>query len=199
LGALFGYAQEDEGALRELALMLATACRPGVALAFDPESQWHDKTLDLQPEDRDETDKRNAVVPVIAPLCPILEDWKANPHPRVKSRKRWWGTAKNALNMPGVEAYDIRHTVTTFMDNEGVPGAQFSGIAGHMPASRNVARTTAEHYLHYDPENAPQAERALSKLFRLVQTEAKKWTADHLRTIGPKGNVIVVARKEQKC
>jgi integrase len=184
LGAITGYAKQDEeeGPYRELALMVATACRPGVAQAFDPRSQWQGDVLDLQPEDIEETDKRNAVVPVIEPLKPVLEAWKKNPHDPVLSRKRWWRTARRVLGIGDVRPYDIRHSVATMLDNSGVPGVQISGVTGHMPSTRNIARTTSQHYLHYDPHNCPQAKRALTRFYRSVMAEADQWTADHLRT-----------------
>lgn len=198
LGAIFAYAEEDEGVWRELALMMATACRPGAALGFDPGAQWHDITLDLQSEEREETDKRNAIVPVIDPLRSILEAWSKKPHPRVKSRKRWWRTARRVLSLPDVEAYDIRHTVSTYLDAQRVPGAQISGITGHLPESRGISRTTSKHYLHYDPENAPEAKRALTKFFRAVEKESTLWRADHLRTKPVRGKPISLAGAKEK-
>lgn len=194
LGTVLGYAREDIGIWRELALMMGTAARPGVAMSFDPEAQWHGDVIDLQPEGRELTDKRNALVPMIDPLRPILEAWQESPHERVKSRKRWWRTARRALALPGIEAYDIRHTVTTYMDEQGVPGAQMSGITGHIPASRGIARTTSDHYLHYDPRQADKAKKVLTKFFRAVMAEADQWTADHRRTIPVRGKPISVAR-----
>jgi integrase len=193
LGALIGYAKEDEGVYREILLMLGTCCRPGVALAFDPNAQWHDDVLDLQPEDRDETDKRNAIVPVIDPLRPILKAWKEKPHETVASRKRWWRTARRALGIGDIRAYDVRHTVATMLDNSGVPGVQISGIAGHLPSSRNIARTTSQHYLHYDPRNCREAKRALTRFFLAAMREADQWNADHLRTKPAYGQPIAVA------
>lgn len=195
LGALWAYAREDVGIWREIALMMATASRPGAAMAFDPSTQWRGDILDLQP-DREETDKRNAMVPVIEPMRPILKAWKADPHPRVKSRKRWWRTARRVLDMPGVEAYHIRHTISTYMDQAGVPGAQLSGITGHIPASRGIARTTSAHYLHYDPRNAPEAVAALTTFFQEVARHADLWAADHLRTTPAKGKPIMLALKQ---
>jgi integrase len=200
LGAVVGYAKQDEdkGPYRELALMLGTCCRPGVALAFDPAEQWHDDVLDLQPEDREETDKRNAIVPVIDPLLPILKDWKEKPHEKVASRKRWWRTARRVLGVGDVRAYDVRHTVATMLDNAGVPGVQLSGIAGHLPSSRNIARTTSQHYLHYDPRNCPQAKRALTRFYKAVMAEADQWNADHLRTKPEyKKPISIVLRAEE--
>jgi integrase len=200
LGAIWAYARDDIAAWRWIALMMATASRPGPALAFDPADQWLDDILDLHPKGARKTDKRNAVVPVIDPLRPILEDWKANPHPKAKSRKTWWRTMRAALELPAnIDPYAIRHTLATYLDNEGVPGAQLSAIAGHLPSHRGVSRTTSKHYLHYDPHNAAKAKRALTKFFRAAQSGADKWAADHLRTNNKFGRVLVVAREAAKC
>lgn len=194
LGAILGYFKEDVGIYRELALMLATSCRPGAAQAFNPDTQWLGDILDLQDPEIEETDKRNAAVPVIDPLKPILEDWKKDPHAPVASRRRRWRTMRRVLG-EDVIRYDIRHTVATMLDNAGVPGVQISGITGHLPATRNIARTTGQHYLHYNPHNCPQAKRALTKFFRSVMAEADRWAADHLRTKPEyKKPITVVAR-----
>lgn len=199
LGALFGYAREDRDVHRELCLMLATGCRPGHALAFNPEAQWHGEVLDLQPARRDLTDKRAAVVPVIEPLVAVLKDWRDDPHDRVRSRKRWWRTARRALGIPqGMEAYSIRTTVATYMDAQGTPGAQLSGIIGHLPESRGVARTTSEHYLGYDPGKADRAKAVLTTLFQEVMGRADQWLADHLRTTPAYGKPIRVVPKGKK-
>jgi hypothetical protein len=55
LGAMLGYAKDDIAAYRWIALMIATASRPGPALAFDPEMQWHEDVIDLQPEGVEES------------------------------------------------------------------------------------------------------------------------------------------------
>lgn len=194
LGAMVGYASPDIGAWRWLWLMLATGSRPGPALAFDPATQWLGDVIDLHPDDKIKTDKRNAVVPVIDPMIPILNQWRDEPHKVVKSRKRWWNTMIRVLGMAdNVHPYTIRHTVTTWMDEQGVPGAQMAGIVGHIPSHRGVQRTTSRNYLHYDPRNCPKAVKALTKLFLSVQREAKKWTADHRRTIGLRGKPISLA------
>lgn len=198
LGAIWGYAREDKGMWREIALMLGTTSRPGVAMAFDPKAQWIDDLIDLQPDGRPLTDKRNAVCPTIEPLRPILNDWREKPHERVKSRKRWWRTARRAL-VTKAEAYDIRHTVATMLDQESVPGAQISGLTGHLPASRNISRTTSKHYLHYDPANAPHLKRALTKFFRRVERAADLWTADQMRTKPVRGKPIEIVRRLELC
>lgn len=193
LGAILGYARAlaalpgaDQGPAREIALMLATAARPGASMAFQPKYQWQDDIIDLQPVDRLENDKRNAEVPTIPPLRPILEAWQNSPHQRVRSRKRWWRTARRVLNLaPEIEAFTIRHTLSTYLDEEGVPGAQISAIAGHLPtrpSRRGMARTTAKHYIHYKPRAAMKALRALTKFFNAVDKAATQWAADHTLT-----------------
>lgn len=202
LGKIMGYAQggEDRGFERELWLMLASGCRPGHAQRFDPEVQWHgDGTMDLQPWREDETDKRAAVLPVIAPLEPILKAWKEKPHDPVKSRKITWRTMRRALGLPQwMEAYCIRTTVATYLDDAGTPGGQISGIIGHLPESRGIAQTTGKHYLRYDPHNCARAKRVLTQLFTAVQREADKWAADHLRTTPVRGQPISVVRRDAK-
>lgn len=191
LGAIMGYASSDIAAFRWIALMLATASRPGPALAFDPAKQWLGDILDMQPEGVAVTDKRNAVVPTIDPLLPILEDWRNHPHKIVASRKKWWRTMRRVTGMPlEVDPYTIRHTVATFMDQEGVPGADLSAIAGHLPSHRGIARTTSRNYLHYDPRDCPKAKQALTKLFQSVEREATAWRADHRRTNPLRGKPI---------
>jgi hypothetical protein len=191
LGAIFGYAKTERGLFRELCLMIASGCRPGLSQRFDPAEQWQGEIMDLQPEREDETDKRAAVLPVINPLIPVLADWKENPHDRVRSRKTTWRTMRRVLSLPAwVEAYCIRTTVATYLDDEGTPGGQISGIIGHLPESRGIARTTGKHYLRYDPQNCERAKEVLTQLFNLVMAEADKWAADHLRTTPLRGRPI---------
>lgn len=198
LGAMLGYAYDDAPAYRWLCLMIATASRPGPALAFNPVTQWHGDVLDLHPGGL-RTDKRNAVVPVIPPLVPVLTAWAQDDHAPVKSRKRWWRTMRRVLSLP-VEAapYTIRHTVATWMDQEGVPGAEMSGIVGHIPSHRGIARTTSRNYLHYDPRDCPKAVDALCKLFQSAQDHAAQWRAVHYLCKPERGRPITLATKADK-
>lgn len=194
LGAMLGYAKGEPDAYRWLCLMLATGSRPGAALAFNPATQWSGGVLDLHPGGL-RTDKRNAVVPVIPPMVPILKEWSAEPHAPVKSRKRWWRTMRSALELPAqTEAYTIRHTVSTWLDSQGVPGAQISGIMGHIPAHRGVARTTGRHYFHYDPTDCPQAVDALCSLFQAAHHHAEQWGAVHMLCKGQRGRPTSIAK-----
>jgi hypothetical protein len=196
LGAIFGYAKQERGLYRELCLMLASGCRPGHAMKFDPAEQWHGDLMDLQPWREDETDKRAAVLPVIEPLRPILAEWRQSPHDPVSSRKTTWRTLRRALGLPQwVERYCIRTTVSTYLDDQGTPGAQISGIIGHLPESRGIARTTGKHYLAYDPMACDRAKEVLTQLFEAVVQRSETWAADHLRTTPIKGRAIEVVRR----
>lgn len=195
LGALWGYARADWPVWREISLQIATGCRPGIAMAFDPSTQWKGPVIDLQPPERQRTKKRNARIPMIAPIAPILEGWRAMPHKQVKSRKTWWRTARPALSLPSeIVAYTIRHTVLTFLEGQGVPRGQIEAAAGHAPRG-----TTAKHYLHYDPANAPKLEEALTKFWQLSWEAADQWCADHVRTKPKKGAPISIDARLAQC
>jgi len=196
IGALWGYARVDWPVWRELCLIIGTSCRPGAAMDFDPGLQWHGDTLDLLRPGKRQTNKRRPVCPVIDPLKPILESWALAPHETVKSRKTWWRTARRLLDIEA-EGYTIRHTLLTYLDNAGVPGSQYSGLAGHVPASRGTARTTATNYLHYDPRNAPELKTALTTFWHESWAAADQWCADHLLTITGDKNRILVARERR--
>ena len=186
IGALWGYARTDWPVWRELCLIIGTACRPGAAMDFDPQAQWDGDTLDLLPPGQKRTKKRRPIVPVIAPLKPILEAWSFLPHEQVKSRKTWWRTARKALGIEA-EGYTIRHTLLTYLDNAGVPRIQVEGLAGHVGRG-----TTAKNYLHFDPRNAPQLTSALTTFWADSWEAADQWCADHRRTKPVRGKPISI-------
>lgn len=194
LGAIWGYARQDWPVWREISLQIATGCRPGAAMAFDPARQWNGALIDLQSPDRQRTKKRNALVAAIEPVKPILDAWALCPHPRVASRKTWWRTARPALGLPDeVIAYTIRHTVLTFLEMEGVPRFQIEAAAGHAPRG-----TTARHYLHYDPSEAPKLTAALTKLWEQAWSEADRWCSDHCRTTPIRGKPMTIEKRKRK-
>ena len=191
IGAIWGYARQDWPVWREISLQIATGCRPGAAMSFDPALQWQDGVIDLQSRDKARSNKRNAIVPVIEPMLPILKGWRMLPHAPVSSRKTWWRKARAVLGLPDeIVAYTIRHAVLTYLENEGVPRGQIEAAAGHAPRG-----TTARHYLHYDPRNAPKLEAALTKLFDEAWAASERWSADHCRTKPVRGKPITIAKR----
>lgn len=197
LGAIVGYCQGDEPMLRWVLGMLGTGARPDAVLKWDVAKQW-DRTaglLDTHPAGATRTKKRNAVVPVIPQLEPTLERWATDPHPVVKSRKTSWRTMRAALGLRDeVVPKVIRHTVATELRALGVPQLDVEGLLGHQMSNRVTAV-----YAKYDPERLSAAKQGLSTIWDRVAAEAVSWSADHLRTIGPKGTTLVIAREPAKC
>lgn len=197
MGAMLGYAADTPPLYRWLALLMATAMRPDAALAFDPTVQWHEKNrlLDLQPKDWTRTKKQNPMVQAIEPFRPILSAWKASPHSRAQSRKRAWGTLRSALELPpGAIPKTIRHSIATELRRRGVSIDRISAQLGHS----NGSRTTAI-YARYDPDFMGNLPEVLTIIFEEILYAANRWSADHLLTTGPKGQIIIQRKMEIKC
>lgn len=192
LGAIVGYAAYDIEALRWVLGMIATAARPDAVLKWNVGKQWAgEPNFDTHPHGEPKTKKRNAVVPLIPGFRPWLEAWAANPHKRVRSRKRWWRTMRAALGLPAnVVPKTIRHTVATQLRSRGVPMDEISGLLGH----RGEHRITAG-YAKYDPSRLPHAKQELSAIWQEVCASANKWLTNHFRISPARGQPIEVARK----
>lgn len=195
LGAIVAYADLEPAAQQWIRLMIGTAARPDAALAFDPTSQWHGAVVDLHPIDWPLTNKRNPIVPIIAPLKPVLKDWQHSP---VASRKAWWRTMRAKLGIP--TAYvpkTIRHTVSSYLRDSEVPGEQISALLGHKDETDTLEKTS-EVYAHANPLKMRQAVKALTTFWNKVEAEADKWRAGHLLSITPDKEKIIVDRKTVK-
>jgi hypothetical protein len=196
LGAMIAYADHDKAVQAWLWLMIGTAARPDAALAFDPASQWHGNVIDLHPIGNPITDKRNPVVPAIAPLQAMLADWAGQGG--IGSRKRWWRTMREKLGIPATHVpKTIRHTVASYLRNASVPGEQISALLGHKDQTDTLERTS-ERYAHVDPLKMRQAIRALTTLWQAADKEASLWRTDHLLTITGDNNKIIVDLKGPK-
>jgi hypothetical protein len=109
----------------------------------------------------------------------------------VGSRKTWWRTMRDALDLPvNIVPKTIRHTVATELRAMGVPQLDVEGLLGHLMSNRITAV-----YAKYDPERLSSAKQALSVIWQRVWAEAFLWLADHLRTTDDNGKVIVAARE----
>lgn len=192
LGALVAYADHEPSVQAWLWLMIGTGARPDAALAFDPSSQWHDTVVDMHPVHWPLTNKRNPIIPVIAPLRELVAAWPDEPP--VRSRKIWWRTMRDKLKLPAeVVPKTIRHTVATYLRSNSVPGEQISALLGHK-ASDDTLEATTEVYAHINPQAMKAAVRVLTKLWRQVEKEADRWRADHLLTITPDRNKVVTRK-----
>lgn len=149
----------------------------------------------LHPKGWGETDKRKPIVPAIEPLRPVLERWE---HLPVKSRKQFWRTLRVKLGLnPAYVPKTIRHTVASHLRNSGVPGEQISALLGHKDQTDTLERTS-ERYAHADPLQMRKATQALTTFYKRVETEAARWSADHLLTITGDNNKILADKKAIK-
>jgi integrase len=173
LGAIVGYAAYDIEALRWILGMIATGCRPDAVLKWNVAKQWKGRgeVFDTHPIGAPKTKKRNAAVPVIDEFRPWLEAWADSPHPPVKSRKTWWRTMRDALELPDeIVPKTIRHTIATELRRRGVSLTDIAGLLGHTSESR-----ITQVYAKYDPSRLPHVKQELSAIWgRFV----------HLRTTG---------------
>lgn len=184
----------DKATVWWLQLMIATACRPEVAMKFDPREQWKGPIIVLHPKGAKRTKKRNPNVPTIPPFEAALEQWRGSNEPVVKSRRTAWRTMREALGLPKVVIpKTVRHTIATELRSMGVPAEQISGLLGHQAMSR-----ITEVYAKYDPAYLREAKAALTTIYERVAEHAEKWRADHRRTKVGNGRVIVVAREREK-
>lgn len=195
LGAIVGYAAYDIVALRWVLGMLATGCRPDAVLKWDVAEQWKGRgpIFNTHPHGAPRTKKRNAIVPVIDEFRPWLEAWADHPHGRVKSRKTWWRTMRQALDLPSdVVPKTIRHTVATELRARGVSLTDLAGLLGHSSENR-----ITQVYAKYDPTRLSFAKQQLSGLWADVCASAHSWLTNHIRVSATKKSCIAIAKKAQ--
>lgn len=199
MGRMAWYATHNPELFRYMALQLATAVRPDAARKFDPAVQYDQAThlIDLHPHEAPQTKKRNAIVPAIRPLRPILRAWAREGAKPVGSHKTAWRNMRRVLELsPDVHAKTIRHTVATLLNqNATVPQREVSELLGHTD---DLARTS-RIYAKYRPEYLRNATRALGGIWLEVSRAARSYGADHSLTSGQKGDKFRVVEKGAKC
>ena len=81
---------------------MVTSVRPTAANNFDPARRYDDRShlIDLQPDALPQSKKRNAIIPAILPVRPVLRAWAMDGASWVKSRKTAWRTMRRALELP---------------------------------------------------------------------------------------------------
>jgi integrase len=186
------YASHNADLFRFVALQFATAVRPQAALKFDPTTQYDAKTglIDLHPHASARTKKRNAIVPAIRPLQPVLRAWAKDGAVAVGSRKTAWRVMRRALGLsPDVHPKTIRHTIATILYSDAtVPEREVSELLGHVG---KLAHSTLE-YAKYSPTRLGGAVRSLTALWKVVSKGARAYGADHLLTTGQRGDIFKV-------
>jgi len=186
------YASHNSDLFRFVALQFATAVRPQAALKFDPATQYDPKTglIDLHPHASPVTKKRNAIVPAIRPLRPVLLAWAREGATPVCSRKTAWRVMRRTLGLSSdVHPKTIRHTIATLLySDETVPEREVSELLGHVG---KLAPST-KAYAKYSPTRLRGAVRSLTALWKVVSKEARAYGADHSLTTGQRGDAFDV-------
>jgi integrase len=199
LSRIAWYAKHNADLFRFFTLQLATAVRPMAALKFNPVAQYDERTglIDLQPEAKLPTKKRNAVIPAIRPMRVVIRAWAAAGANPADSRKTAWRIMRRVLALStDVHPKTIRHTVATLLyADESVPEREIVELLGH---EGNLARTT-RIYAKYDPTRLRHVRRALSTLWLKVSRLARAYGADHMLTTGQRGDEFRVVPKPKKA
>ena len=193
------YASHNAELFRFVALQFATAIRPVAALKFDPRIQFNARTflIDQQPGNSPQTKKRNAVIPAIRPLRPVLRAWALDGAKPVGSHKTAWRIMRRTLGLSKeVHPKTIRHTIATLLyADETVPEREVVELLGH---EGKLARTT-RIYAKYSPARLGNVTRALTTLWIEVRRQALAYGADHMLTTGQRGDAFRVRRKSNNA
>lgn len=161
-------------------LALNTGARKGALL----ELTWTQVQLDqgliyLNPEDRDQTSKGRAIVPISASLRAALtaafnrrsekpdgrgRQWKPSPYVveyrggRVLDIKKAFAEACRKSKLERVTPHTMRHTAASIMAKEGIDLAVIAKMLGHS------YQKTTEMYAHLRPEWMREAAEALGRV-----------------------------------
>lgn len=200
LAAILGFAQAlpDKSLFRFVALMMATCARSEVAALFDPRTQYNAKTgvVDLHPAGRMRSHKRNALVPAIDEIKPVLTEWAGEEAKPVKSRKTAWRTMRAALDLPeAVLPTTIRHTVATMLRNDPDTSTELvDEFMGHVDLD-----ATTQRYAKLSTEYLAGIKPGLAKIWNGAMAESTQWASDHSLTIPQRGVKLSVVRNAKKC
>lgn len=199
MGKIAWYCSHSPELFRFVTLQFATAIRPMAAMKFNPARQYDDRAglIDQQPDASPQTKKRNAIIPAIRPVRPVLRAWAREGARPVSSHKTAWRIMRRVLGLtPDVHPKTIRHTVATMLySDESVPERQVTELLAH---EGQLARTTRV-YAKYSPHRLRDACRALSTLWLEVSREARRFGAVHSLSTGQRGDPFRLVKKGEKC
>lgn len=198
LARIVWYAFHFPALFRFVALQMVTSVRPDAAKKFNPGNQYDDRfgLIDLQPGAAPRTKKRNAVIPVIRPMRPVLRAWAKDGYKPVGSNKTAWRKMRAVLGLSAdVHPKTIRHTIATWLYNDpDVPERQVSEMLGH---EGNLRRTT-KLYAKYDPNRLREAVAALTTIWLRISRMARAYSADHLLTTGHRNAPFMIVSRGDK-
>lgn len=198
LARIVWYSYHFPALFRFVTLQICTSVRPEAAKKFNPVLQYNDRTglIDLQPGAAPRTKKRNAIIPAIRPMRVVLRAWQRGGFVPVESNKTAWRIMRKALGLSDdVFPKTIRHTIATWLyADEDVPERQIEAMLGHEASLKR----TSQLYAKYDPTRLRKVTHALTRIWREVSAEARRYAADHRLTTGRSEQGKFLARKVQK-
>jgi integrase len=158
------WAAADEPHLRMFyAILLNTGARPNAILSLTRfQIDLERRLINLQAPGRDETKKRNPVLPITDALLPCLRaatgdhlvSWHGKPLACIKTA---WRRARARAGLPkDFQPYSVRHTLATELRARSVPEWECAGWLGHSTPYR-----TTEIYARFRPDYLSQARAAI--------------------------------------
>jgi len=194
MARILWYSCHSPDLFRFVVLQMMTSVRPQAALAFDPGTQYDARSglIDTQPDALPQTKKRNAIIPAVRPLKPILAAWASDGAAPVGSRKTAWRIMRRTLGLSDdVFPKTIRHTIATWLyEMEWVPERQISEMLGH--ADETGLSRTSRIYAKYRPDRMGKVVKGLTIIWMRVSRAARAYASDHiLTTIGQGGELKV--------
>lgn len=199
MAALFNAAAGTEHLWRYMLLMVGFALRSNAPLAIRVSMiDFQHQRVNLLPPGTRQTKKRRPTLPICATLLPWLRIW-AEKENRVYTarygRRRgqtilldhlvtWRGTPlksirsgfETILERAGMQddeeaiAYVIRHTIATWMAEQGVPDRELEIWMGHkLPGNKTTRR-----YIHLRPEYLKNAAAAVDAYFKQLAPLVKR-------------------------
>lgn len=202
LARIVWYAYHNPSLFRFVALQMATSVRPMAALKFDPRRQYDDRRglIDLQPDEAPQTKKRNAIIPAIRPLRPVLRAWAAEGFEPVTSHKTAWRIMRRVLRLSeDVQPKTIRYTVATWLyEMEWVPERQISEMLGHTSDDNRGLARTSRIYAKYRPERMGLVVKALTIIWCRISLLARQYATVHSLSTGQRGDPFEVREVEKK-
>ena len=148
----------------------------------------------MNPEGRWQTKKRRATVPICPTLAAELTSWERDSEyvisyygNRLASREFFESLAE-AAEVTG-SAHVVRHTVRTWLAEQGVPDAEADVFMGH----KAEGSATGKRYIHRRPEFLKSVAEGIELLFTALSDLIARPFAGHERVDQPHPDDAVCA------
>jgi len=186
-----------------LLLLFNTLSRPAALLELQPgQLDFEHRLIDLNAQDRPQTNKRRPTVPMTDTLFPWLQvrrtkayvvQWHDSQKEPIASVKTTWRKLRaravallkaadpDHQGLAGVTPYTIRHTMATELRRRGVPEWEVAGFLGHR-----MGKGTTERYAKFSPDYLSKAATAIDDYMNELQPLVKRELIMNVTPIGRK-------------